>query len=124
MQGGWSRGHDQNPVIQLVVELVVGHVLHVLDGEHPVLARPDVRNGHDSHGALLLSYAPPCQEVLTLLPTVTGGAVLGTAELGIRVTHHVINSFVLRRTSQESITYDDDLITVSPRLGASWGPWT
>src|SRR5207342_3060864 len=60
-----GRGHDQHPVIQLVAELVVGHVLHVLDGERPVLYVPGLRNGHDTHGALLLSCSPPCPQVPT-----------------------------------------------------------
>jgi hypothetical protein len=54
VQRGRSRGHDQHPVIQLVAELVVGHVLDVLDGEHPVLAGPETPSGHDLHSALPL----------------------------------------------------------------------
>jgi hypothetical protein len=73
VQGGRSRGHDQHPVIQLVAELVVGHVLHVLDGQSPVLAGPDVRDCHGIHRALLLSCSPPWQEALTFKPLVESG---------------------------------------------------
>ena len=38
VESGTEPGHDQHSVIQLVSGIVVGHVLHVLDGQRPVLA--------------------------------------------------------------------------------------
>src|ERR1019366_24755 len=60
--------YDEHPLIELVPEFVVGHVLHVRDGQHPVLAGPYVRSAYDTHRASRWSRAPPCQAVPTVQP--------------------------------------------------------